>query len=158
VTQINGEFTKPGWVPIHYVYRSLDQAELLTYYRAADVALVTPLKDGMNLVAKEYCACQADGDGVLILSEFAGAAVQLKNDAILVNPYDHEGVAAAIYRGVSLTKAARRPAMRRLRTIVRKQDVFWWVNRFLSACGVSEGSMPRPVESELPVGVKGGLA
>lgn len=137
VAQINGEFTQPGWVPIHYVFRSLDWRELLAYYRAADVALVTPLKDGMNLVAKEYCACQVDGDGVLILSEFAGAAVQLKHDAILVNPYDLNGVADAIRHGVTLTRKQRRPAMRRLRNSVQRQDVFWWVQRFLGACGVS---------------------
>lgn len=141
IAQINGEFTQPGWVPIHYLFRSLDWNELLTFYRAADVALVTPLKDGMNLVAKEYCACQVEGDGVLILSEFAGAAVQLKNDAILVNPYDLDGVAAAIHRGVQLTRHERRPAMRRLRSLVARQDVFWWVNEFLSACGVA-GACP----------------
>lgn len=136
VAQINGEFTQPGWVPIHYVFRSLDWGELLAYYRAADVALVTPLKDGMNLVAKEYCACQVEGDGVLILSEFAGAAVQLKDGAILVNPYDIDRVAEAIFHGVSLSRAQRRPAMRRLRSIVRRQDVYWWMQRFLEACGV----------------------
>lgn len=137
VAQINGQFTQPGWVPIHYVFRSLDWSELLAYYRAADVALVTPLKDGMNLVAKEYCACQVEGDGVLILSEFAGAAVQMKNDAILVNPYDMSRVADAIRHGVMLTRNQRRPAMRRLRSIVRRQDVFWWVKQFLDACGVA---------------------
>ncbi len=140
IAQINGEFTQPGWVPIHYVFRSLDWSELLSYYRAADVGLVTPLKDGMNLVAKEYCACQVDGDGVLILSEFAGAAVQMRRDAILVNPYDLNGVADAIRRGVMLTTAQRRPAMRRLRSVVRRQDVFWWVNQFLGACGVSSAA------------------
>ncbi len=107
VAQINGEFTQPNWVPIHYMFRSLDWEALLSYYRAADVALVTPLKDGMNLVAKEYCACQVDSNRVLILSEFAGAAVQLRKDALLVNPYDTERVAAAIERGVSRTPAQR---------------------------------------------------
>jgi alpha,alpha-trehalose-phosphate synthase [UDP-forming] len=134
VTQINGEFTQPGWVPIHHVFRSLEHEELLAYYRVADVALVTPLKDGMNLVAKEYCACQVDGDGVLILSEFAGAAVQLHRDAILVNPYDLDRVADAIRVAVSLARAQRRPPMRRLRSIVRRQDVYWWVDCVLRAC------------------------
>ncbi|MCG3127171.1 MAG: Trehalose-6-phosphate synthase [Phycisphaerae bacterium] len=137
VAQINGEFTQPGWIPIHYVFRSLEWNELLAYYRAADVALITPLKDGMNLVAKEYCACQIEGNGVLILSEFAGAAVQLKHDAILVNPYDLDRVADAIRRGVLRTPKQRRPAMRRLRSAIQRQDVFWWVERFLSACGVA---------------------
>jgi trehalose 6-phosphate synthase/phosphatase len=138
VTQINGEFTQPGWVPIHHVFRSLEWEELLAYYRVADVGLVTPLKDGMNLVAKEYCACQIEGDGVLILSEFAGAAVQMQRDAILVNPYDLDHVADAIRRAVSMTRVERRPPMRRLRSVVRRQDVFWWVDRFLGACGLAE--------------------
>ncbi len=144
VAQINGEFTQPGWVPIHYVFRSLDWSELLSYYRAADVALVTPLKDGMNLVAKEYCACQVEGDGVLILSEFAGAAVQMKKDAVLVNPYDMSGVADAIHHGVLLPIRKRRPAMRRLRSGVRRQDVYWWVEQFLGACGVSMNGAATP--------------
>lgn len=147
VAQINGEFTQPGWIPIHYVYRSFDRAELLTHYRAADVALVTPLKDGMNLVAKEYCACQTDGNGVLILSEFAGAAIQFDDAAILVNPHDIDSVAAAIRAGVLRTPADRRRAMRRLRNVVRKQDVFWWLDQFLGACGVSlRGKAPAAPE------------
>ncbi|HEY7215530.1 MAG TPA: trehalose-6-phosphate synthase, partial [Thermoanaerobaculia bacterium] len=77
VGEINGELGKPGWVPIHYFYRSLDREELVAYYRAASACLATPLKDGMNLVAKEYCACQSERRGVLVLSEFAGAASQL---------------------------------------------------------------------------------
>lgn len=72
VSQINGRFGDPAWTPIHYLHRSLPRTELLAYYRAADIALVTPLKDGMNLVSKEYCACRVSNDGVLILSEFAG--------------------------------------------------------------------------------------
>jgi len=136
VSQINGEFTQGAWVPIHHVFRSMTWEDLLAYYRTADVALLTPLKDGMNLVAKEYCACQVEGDGVLILSEFAGTAVQMKKDAILVNPYDLDQVATAIQYAVSLPTAKRRPPMRRLRSISRRQDVFWWAERFLEACGV----------------------
>ncbi|HNQ22836.1 MAG TPA: trehalose-6-phosphate synthase [Phycisphaerae bacterium] len=136
VSQINGRFTQPGWIPIHYVFRSLEREELLAYYRTADVGFVTPLKDGMNLIAKEYCACQVEGDGVLILSEFAGAASQLHRDAILVNPYDLEAVADALQRAVSMSHAERRPAMRRLRRLMQRQDVYWWLDRFLTACGV----------------------
>lgn len=136
VTQINGQLTQPGWVPIHYVFRSLEREELLAYYRAADVALVTPLKDGMNLIAKEYCACQIEGDGVLILSEFAGAAAQLRRDAVLVNPYDLDGVAEAIRRAVTMTRKERRPAMRRLRRTIQMQDIYWWTERFLRTCGI----------------------
>jgi trehalose 6-phosphate synthase/phosphatase len=99
VGEINGSFMRPGgWVPVWYVYASLSRIDLLAYYRAAHIALVTPLKDGMNLVAKEYCACSIEEECVLILSEFAGAAAQLQRGALLVNPYDIEGVADAIYR------------------------------------------------------------
>lgn len=136
VAQVNGEFTQPGWVPIHYVYNSVEREELVALYRLADAALITPLKDGMNLVAKEYVACQTNGDGVLILSEFAGSAVQLGRDALLVNPYDHQAVADAIHRAATMPLEQRRPAMRRLRACVRRQDVFWWLKRFLTACGL----------------------
>lgn len=140
VSQVNGAFTQPGWVPIHHVFRSLERGDLLAYYRLADAALITPLKDGMNLVAKEYCACQTDGNGVLILSEFAGSAVQLGRFAVLVNPYDLDHVADAIRRAVLMTKAERGPAMGRMRGILRRQDVYWWVSRFLASCGVSRAS------------------
>jgi len=96
VGEINGQFTQSGWVPIHYAYRSLTRSELVAYYRTAEVALVTPFKDGMNLIAKEYCAASLEEDCVLILSEFAGAAAQLQKGALLVNPHDTEGVADAI--------------------------------------------------------------
>lgn len=135
VTQINGQFTAPGWVPIHYVFRHVQRAELLAWYRVADMALVTPLKDGMNLVAKEYCACQLDGNGVLVLSEFAGAAEQLGRWAVLVNPYDIDCVADAIKLAAVMTPAERRPAMEKLRRNIRTQDVHWWVSQFLRVCG-----------------------
>lgn len=151
VTQINGEFTQPGWVPIHHVFRSLDWEEMLAYYRAADVGLVTPLKDGMNLVAKEYCACQVEGNGVLILSEFAGAAVQMRRDAVLVNPYDVDHVAEAIHRAALMTPRERRPAMKRLRMAIRRQDVYWWVGQFLSACGLDESRRRKPNERSQPI-------
>lgn len=131
VSEINGKFTQPGWIPIHYMFRSLEQTELLAYYRAADVALITPLKDGMNLVAKEYCAANVDGNGILILSEFAGASTQLRRSSLLVNPYDIEGIANAIHRACSMVTDERRSRMRRLRTLVRKRDIFWWVDSFL---------------------------
>lgn len=147
VTQINGEFTQPGWVPIQHVFRSIERDELLAYYRLADVALVTSLKDGMNLVAKEYCACQVDCNGVLVLSEFAGAAVQLGRHAVCVNPYDLDTVADAIVRAVRMTKEERRPAMRQLRKIVYRQDVHWWLDECLKACGIKfRGHAPPTVQ------------
>lgn len=90
VSQINGEFGSPAWVPVHYMHRHMERQDLLALYRAADIALITPLKDGMNLVSKEYCAARVDNKGILILSEFAGAADQFGNGALLVNAYNVE--------------------------------------------------------------------
>ncbi len=154
VGQINGSFVRPGgWVPVWYEYRSLSRVELLAYYRAADIALITPLKDGMNLVAKEYCACSIEEDGTLILSEFAGAAPQLARGALLVNPHDVEGVADAIRQAFLMDPAERRARMRRMRASVREQDVFWWVDSFLRAAITKDlSSFPQPqgTPAELP--------
>lgn len=133
VGAINGEFTRSGWVPIHYFFRSLDRTELLAYYRSFDIALLTPLKDGMNLVAKEYCACSLEENGVLILSEFAGAAAQFQKHALLINPHDIEGIADAIYRAFKMSEEEKVSRMRGLRQIVRKYNIFWWVDSFLKA-------------------------
>jgi trehalose 6-phosphate synthase/phosphatase len=134
VGKINGGFVRPGgWVPVWYVYRSLARLDLLAYYRAADIALVTPLKDGMNLVAKEYCTCSIEEDCALVLSEFAGAAMQLARGALLVNPYDIEGVADAIRRAYHMEKGERQARMRQMRRSIREYDVFWWVDSFLRA-------------------------
>jgi len=133
VGQINGQFTQAGWVPIHYAFRSMDRTELLAHYRMAEIGLVTPLKDGMNLIAKEYCACSLEENCVLILSEFAGSAAQLQRGALLVNPYDVEGVAEAIYQAFTMDPTERQLRMRRLRQTIRKHDIFWWVDSFLHA-------------------------
>ena len=133
VGRINGQFVRPGgWVPIWYVYSSLSTVDLLAYYRAADIALITPLRDGMNLVAKEYCACSIEEDCVLVLSEFAGAASQLRRGALLVNPHDIEGVADAIKRAYEMSIEERETRMRRLRRSIRTADIFWWVESFLA--------------------------
>jgi trehalose 6-phosphate synthase len=131
VGEINGEFAEPGWIPIHYMFRSLERDELLAFYRAANIALITPLKDGMNLIAKEYCAAHIDKRGVLILSEFAGAATQLRRNALLVNPYDITGMANAIYRAYTMSDDEQQLRMRRLRQTIARHDIFWWVNSFL---------------------------
>jgi trehalose 6-phosphate synthase/phosphatase len=146
VGQINGSFVRPGgWVPVWYVYRSLSRRDLLAYYRAADIALVTPLKDGMNLVAKEYCACSIEEDRVLILSEFAGAAAQLSRGAVLVNPYDIEGVADAIRRACNMERRERRARMLRMRRSIREHDVFQWVDSFLRAAITKDlSAFPQP--------------
>ncbi|MFN3822078.1 MAG: trehalose-6-phosphate synthase, partial [bacterium] len=133
VGEINGQFTIAGWVPIHYIFRSLPEDELYAYYRAAQIALVTPLKDGMNLVAKEYCACHLEDDGVLILSEFAGSAFQLGKDALLVNPYDLEGVAEAIYTAFTMSLDEKRRRMSRLRALIKRHDIFWWLHSYLKS-------------------------
>src|SRR5438132_64050 len=99
----------------------------------SDTAFVTPLKDGMNLVAKEYCACRIDEDGVLILSQFAGAAEQLKSGAVLVNPYDVEQMAEAIVNAFRMSETERIARMKRMRRVVREENVFWWVDSFLKA-------------------------
>lgn len=160
VGQINGSYVRPGgWVPVWYEYRSLSRVELLAYYRAADIALITPVKDGMNLVAKEYCACSIEEDCVLILSEFAGAASQLARGALLVNPYDVEGVADQIHTAFHMEADERRTRMRRMRTSIRDHDVFWWVDAFLRAAITKdlrafphpEGTPPLPKpEYQLP--------
>ena len=150
VAQINGKFTQPGWVPIHHIFRNIQRQELLAWYRMADVALVTPLKDGMNLVSKEYCACQIEGNGVLVLSEFAGAAEQLGRWAVLVNPYDIESVSAALHTAITMTPEQRRPTMEQLRANVRDENVYWWLNQFMNKCGVtlsrSENPLPEGIE------------
>jgi alpha,alpha-trehalose-phosphate synthase [UDP-forming] len=133
VGEINGRYSEVGWVPVHYFYRSLDSTELLAFYRAAKIALITPLKDGMNLVAKEFCACSLEEDSVLILSQFAGAAAQLGKAALVVNPYDVEQTADAIYNAFRMASGERRYRMQRLRRNTRTQDVFWWVDSFMRA-------------------------
>ncbi len=133
VGEINGQYTEVGWTPVTYIFRSLNRRELAAYYRACEIAMVTPLKDGMNLVAKEYCASRTNEDGTLILSELAGAAAQLHHGALLVNPYDVEGVANAIHQAFIMDHHDRHTRMKNLRRSIRKQDIFAWVNSFLRA-------------------------
>jgi trehalose 6-phosphate synthase len=151
VSEINGEFTTHGWVPIHYIYRSLSRPELVAYYRTAEIALITPLKDGMNLVAKEYCASSLEESGVLILSEFAGAVSELQHEALLVNPYDVRGVADAIHRALAMDPSERHERMHRLRRLVRRHDIFWWVDSFLEA-SISRNLGSFPVLAEFMPG------
>jgi trehalose 6-phosphate synthase len=130
VSEINGEYGGPAWMPIHYLHRRLGRRELIAFYRAAHVALVTPLKDGMNLVAKEFCASRVDDAGVLVLSEFAGAATELKCGALLVNPYDAEGVASALYRAVHMSSRAQTERMQSMRRHIEQNHVFQWCKAF----------------------------
>lgn len=140
VGKVNGTYSQAGWTPIQYIFRRLDQTELLAYYRACDVALVTPLKDGMNLVAKEYCACSLEDNGVLILSEFAGAAAQLAEGALLVNPFDIEAIAEAIEEAVHMDDRERRSRMQLMRRSIRENNIYRWVESFLQAARTSRPS------------------
>jgi trehalose 6-phosphate synthase len=133
VGDINGRFSTSTWVPVQYHFRSLNRADLLAHYRGCDIAFITPLKDGMNLVAKEYCASRPSEDGALILSQFAGAAEQLKPGALLVNPYDVEQMADTISTAFRMNQAQRTARMKRMRRNVRAENVFWWVDAFLDA-------------------------
>jgi trehalose 6-phosphate synthase len=132
VGRINGEYSSPGRVAVHYFRRSIPREDLVAYYRAADILLATPLRDGMNLVAKEYVACHPDDSGVLILSEFAGAAVELRQ-ALLVNPRDLDGMVATIERALEMPKSERKNRMHSLRFRVRRHDVFAWAEEFVEA-------------------------
>jgi len=130
IGRINGRFTEPGNdVPVHYLYRGLSQRQLAAYYALADALLVTPLIDGMNLVCKEYVTVQQarGGSGVLILSEFTGAAVELPQ-AVLCNPFDVEGLSYRIELGLGLATETRREAMAAMAEHVRTHDVHSWVS------------------------------
>lgn len=134
VGRINGRFSGRGCIPIDYRFESHAQEELVAYYLAADLALITPLRDGMNLVAKEYVAARVDGGGLLVLSRFAGAAEEL-SDAVLVNPYDAEGLAQALHEAIRMPKREKRRRMKLLGAQVARHDVHAWARRFLRAAG-----------------------
>jgi trehalose 6-phosphate synthase/phosphatase len=131
VGEINGKIGTADWTPVVYVNRGISRPELAALYKRAEVACVTPLRDGMNLVAKEYCACKPDGDGVLVLSEFAGAAAEM-GEALLVNPYDEERVAETLLRALSMSGNERRERMTTLHERVRRKTVFTWAERFVA--------------------------
>jgi trehalose 6-phosphate synthase/phosphatase len=144
VGRINGSFGTPSWVPVNYIYRSLSERELVVLYRAADVMLVTPLRDGMNLVAKEFVASRIDGDGVLVLSEFAGAAWELP-EAIQVNPYDVEAAAESYYRALTMGPDERRARLVPLRARIQAHDVHHWAKAFLDQLEtITAPSLSRP--------------
>jgi trehalose 6-phosphate synthase/phosphatase len=151
VGKINGEFSTPDWTPLVYLRRGLPRAELVALYAAADLAWVTPLRDGLNLVAKEYVACQREGAGVLVLSEFAGAAAEM-GEAFLVNPYDEERTAETIERALSLPEDERRERMSALHKRVLRNNVFAWSERFLKNLASAAGARAaRPSEETRPL-------
>ena len=149
VGHINGEFGTVGSVPVHYLRRSLPIEELVAYYLAADVMLVTPFRDGMNLVAKEYVASRKNEKGVLVLSEFTGSAVELDR-AVLVNPHDIDGMAATIEKAITMPAQEQTRRMRSLRQRVRKRTVYTWASDFTHAL---DAEQPRPSSTnmQLPI-------
>jgi trehalose 6-phosphate synthase/phosphatase len=130
VGRINGRFATATWSPIRYLYRSVPQDRLAGLYRDADVAIVTPLRDGMNLVAKEYVTCQVADPGVLVLSMMAGAAETMP-EAVLVNPYNVEGTAEALHRALTMPEPERRERLDALRARERTNNVNVWAKSFL---------------------------
>lgn len=128
--KINSRFSTRGWIPIHYLFRTLDKIQLVGHYKAADIALITPLRDGMNLVSKEYCASTIDNMGVLILSEFAGAAAQLNKGSLVVNPFDIDRTADAIYQACKMPTEEKQKRMKALRADIRKYDVHRWIRLY----------------------------
>jgi trehalose 6-phosphate synthase len=140
VGRINGEYGRVGVPAVHYLHQSYSRSELVALYCAADVMIVTPLRDGMNLVAKEYVAARVDLGGALVLSEFAGAAGELRQ-SFLCNPHDLQGVKDALMRAINVDEAEAARRMRTMRRHLRGHDVRHWASSFLSALGVPAPSL-----------------
>jgi trehalose-6-phosphate synthase len=134
VGEINGRFGELGVTPVHYLHRNLPIEELVALYRLADVMVVTPLRDGMNLVAKEYAATRIDDSGVLVLSEFTGSARELSS-ALLVNPHDVDGLQAALDKALDMPMTEQKSRMRSIRRIIERHDVYDWAQNFYEALG-----------------------
>ena len=134
VGRINATYGSPRSLPIHLMLRSFSEEEVSSLYSAADIMMVTPLRDGMNLVAKEFVASRLHDDGVLILSEFAGAADEMP-EALIINPYDTEGICRAIHEAIEMPTSEQRQRMMKLRAGVMRNDVHAWGENFLSDLG-----------------------
>ena len=135
VGKINGKFGEVHWMPIHPLHRSFSQQDLAHLYREADACLVTPLRDGMNLVAKEFIASQTSDPGVLVLSRFCGAAESMQDDALMVNPYDFQGTASAIYRALTMPRPERQRRWEALFEDVSRHTARAWCYSFAAALG-----------------------
>ncbi len=136
VGEINGALATAHWTPIVYLRQGVSRPELAALYALSEVAWVTPLRDGLNLVAKEYCACKQDDNGVLVLSEFAGAAAEM-GEALLVNPYSEDSVIETVFRALHMDEAERRARLNPMRQRVLRNNVFVWADRFLEALASS---------------------
>lgn len=132
VGRINGTHGMMKWTPVHYFYRSIPMEKLSAFYRIADVGLVTPLRDGMNLVAKEFIASKADKKGVLILSEMAGAAKEL-SDAILINPFDNHRFVDAIYKALTMSAQEQKSRLDKMQVTLKKYNIHHWVRIFMDS-------------------------
>jgi trehalose 6-phosphate synthase/phosphatase len=130
ISRINGLHSSLTWTPIIYQYRSIDLRKLVALYSASDIALITPVRDGMNLVAKEYVASQTDSSGVLILSETAGCANELK-EAILVNPNDRHEIASSILQAITQPVEEQRTRISKMQIHFRQHTVNQWVTEFM---------------------------
>jgi len=146
--RINGEFSHPDWTPLRYLNRNFSHELLMGYMRVSDACLVTPVRDGMNLVAKEYVAAQdPENPGVLILSTLAGAARELTN-ALQVNPYDRRGMAQAIEAALAMPVSERRRRHEALIDVVRRNDIHAWHRKFMTELEASTGQAVMPVGAE----------
>jgi len=158
--RINRRYQTAHWRPIVLIERQCTHEQVDRWYRAADICLVTSLHDGMNLVAKEYLAARDDEDGVLVLSKFTGAAIEL-GDALIVNPYDTEGVARAIHRGLEMSRGERRMRMQRMRHYLMEHNVYRWAANILGDLRDLRIEAQETVESASaapgPVSVEDGL-
>lgn len=142
--QINGAYSDVAWTPLRYVNRTYSRSELAGFYRLADVAMVTPLRDGMNLVAKEFVAAQdASNPGVLLLSQFAGAAAELATGALMVNPHDTESLAATLRRALEMPLGERRERHARMMRVLEARDIDRWAEDFLAALDPAETTAER---------------
>lgn len=152
VGRINGEHGEIGFPVVHYLHSSYDRPELTALYLAADVMVVTPLRDGMNLVAKEYVACRRDLRGALVLSEFTGAAAELKRGAFQVNPYDIDGLKGTLLDALHAEPAEQARRMRSMRRRVIEHDVDRWAQDFLSE--LENPARPTPAQPPLPAALE----
>jgi trehalose 6-phosphate synthase/phosphatase len=130
IGKINGQYSKLGWTPVHYFYRSFEFEELIAMYHTADIAMVSPLRDGMNLVAKEYIATKHSNPGVLILSEMAGAAIEL-TDAIIINPNDADEIEDSIYQALTMDNDEKLRRLEKMKKRISKHTVKKWAGDFV---------------------------
>jgi trehalose-6-phosphate synthase len=142
VYELNSRFGKKDYLPVQLIYRSLDFYELMGLYLAGDIALVTPIKDGLNLVAKEYITCHLGKEGVLVLSKGAGAAAELK-DAVLVDASDTQSIAEGIEKALTMSSAEKRKRFANLKKEVQQHDLFHWRNIFLGKAITAPASIFR---------------